>query len=327
MSQPKSFTRRDFHLLEQNYQDVLATLRAATPTRSIPQSPVPLDDTEPTDTEVETQSTRQSLRRVTIQAGPPQTISYQFPRESQASGYWNEYDHGSENGDDRDEYVIYINPNDEHDSADFKSIIQAFTKPFAKARSWVRARNPERQGLLSRHGSDSSYGATDETASYLSHAAGMRRPHSRSNDSATAVETEDEDPDTEIGYASSEEFPAGYEAHYATLPSVNDQRMNLYKDRVAFLATSGLFAVAFLLLGISTVLVFTGRHRLRVEVDASATLGSVVSIGCGCAAISMAISRWESMSLINRAVVGGTFATICVLNGMLMILVMGNTTL
>lgn len=291
--------------------------------RSLPQSPAP-DDADPGDSDPG--STRQSLRRVTIQTGPPQTYSYYFPSE-QTLGYWNEYEHGSENEDEREDYVLYVNP-DEPGSPDLKSILHAITTPFKKARSWVKARRPERQPLLSRQSSDSTtYGATED-GSYFSHPH-ARPPPSRGNDSSTAVEETDadDDADVEAGFSSSDEFPAGYEAHYASLPSIADQRMGLFKDRVMFLATSGLFALSFMLWGIATVLIFTGRHRLRVEVDAGATLGSVVSIGCACTALALTMARWEYLSGANRVVVGMTFLTVCMLNGMLLVLVAGNTSL
>lgn len=317
----------DFQPLQQKYEELLSTIRAVAPARSLPQSPAFEEPDTPDSGRV---SPRQSMRKVTIQAGPPQTYSYQFPSEPTA-GYWNEYDHGSENGDDREEYVLYVNP-DESGSPDLKSILHALAVPFTKARSWVKARQPERQTLLSRHGSDSTYGATDEAASpgpgsYFSSPPG-RPPPSRGNDSSTAVGTDvDEDADLEAGFSSSEEFPAGYETHHASLPSIAEQRMDIYKDRVMFLATGGLFAVSFLLLGISTVLIFTGRHKLRVEVDAGATLGAVVSIGCGSTALALTMTRWNNLSPVNRVVVAISFATVCLLNGMLIVLVAGNTSL
>lgn len=300
----------------------------------MPQSPA-LDDENAANSEA-VSSPRQSLRRVTIQSGLPRTHLYHSPSE-QTLGYWNEYDNGSENGDMEENYAIYVNP-DESGSPDLKAILHSFTKHFTKARSWVKYHQPERQALLGQQSNDSTYGATDSTASahdssYFTSPPG-RPPPSQGNDSSTAVETDaeedadaDADAEADAGYSSSEEFPTGYGAHYAALPSIQDQRMHIYKDRVMFLATSGLFAMAFLLLGIATVLIFTGRHKLRVEVDAAATLASVVSIGCACTAVSLTTTRWDSMSVANRATAGVTFLTIFVLNGMLLVLVMGNTAL
>ncbi|KAJ4423547.1 hypothetical protein N0V82_001713 [Gnomoniopsis sp. IMI 355080] len=339
---PKSFVRKDFQPLRDAYQDLLHTVRSSTPARSLPQSPVQQSEETPVGSYRD--GAQPPSRRVTIETAPPQTYSPQFSREETA-GYWNEYDNGSENGEMEERYVIYANP-DEAGSPDFRAMLHAFAKPFATARSWVKARKPERQPLLiSRHASDSSYGATTTTTttegapSSPTTSTGCfsslgRPPPSRGNDSSTAVETDAEEEDDEAdllmeaGYASSEEFPsAGYEAHYAALPSVNDQRMHMYKDRVMFLATSGLFAMSFLLLGIAAVLILTGRHKMRVEVDAGATVGAVVSLACACTALALTMARWESLSGVNRAVVSVTFSTACVLNGMLLVLVMGNTAL
>lgn len=329
LSQPKSFVRKDFQPLQDAYEDLLHAVRAATPIRSLPQSPN-LEEEAETPVSSYRDSPHQSLRRVTIETAPPQTYSYNFPSE-EAGGYWNEYDNGSENGDMEERYVIYADP-DQTGSPDFTAMFHAFAKPFAKARSWVKARKPEREPLLRRNASDSTYGATDEASSpastgYFSSLG--RPPPSRGNDSSTAVETDAEDEaDLEAGYASSEDIPtAGYEAHYAALPSINDQRIHMYKDRVMFLATSGLFAMSFLLLGIAAVLILTGKHKMRVEVDAGATLGAVVSLGCACTALALTMARWDSLSGVNRAVVSVTFSTVCVLNGMLLVLVMGNSAL
>ncbi|KAI3400152.1 hypothetical protein diail_4384 [Diaporthe ilicicola] len=332
LTQPKSFTRKDFHPLQQTYDELRSTIQAASPVQSYPQSPG-------TDGESSASglpdNTRQSLRRVTIHAGPPETRTINY--SNQQSGYWNEYENGSENGDAADEYVLYINPDEETDyGADLKALVNAIAAPFSKARSWVKVRGQERQSLLSRHGSDASYGATDDhhaparDSYFTSHPA--RQLQSSGSDSHTAVATDaDDDADLDlegdIGYASSEEFPAGYETHWATLPSVSDQRMAMYKDRVMFLVTSGLYAMSFLLLGISTVLMLTGRHKLRVEVDAGVTIGSVMSLGCACTALALTMARWDSLGIGNKVVVTVTFATVCVLNGMLLILVMGNSAL
>lgn len=334
LTQPKSFTRRDFHPLQQAYDELLSVIQASTPAHSYPQSP---GSDAGSSNSGSPDNPRQSLRRVTIHAGPPETRTLDY--SNRQPGYWNEYENGSENGDAGDEYVIYINPDEETDyGADLKALVNAIAAPFSKARSWVKVRGRERQSLLGRQSSDASYGATDGNNSppqdgyFASHSA--RQLQSSGSDSHTAVATDaEDDPDADldlegdIGYASSEEFPAGYETHWATLPSVSDQRMAMYRDRVIFMVTSGLYAMSFLLLGISTVLMLTGRHKLRVEVDAGVTIGSVVSMGCACTALALTTARWDSLGVGNKVVVSVTFATICVLNGMLLILVMGNTAL
>ncbi|ROV89659.1 hypothetical protein VSDG_08057 [Cytospora chrysosperma] len=329
LAQPKSFTQKDFKPLGQTYEKLLATIRESTPGRSLPQSPAP-DEERPASEQPG--SARQSVRRVTIQAGPPQTAYFQ----NEQGRYWNEYDNGSENGDVCDEYVIYINPDEEADyGSDLKSLLNAITAPFAKARAWVKVQKPEHQSLLSGPSSGSTYGATDGTmspgnGSYFTNPPGRSPyPYSRGNDSNTAVDTdcEDDGDREDVGYASSEEFPVGYQAHYASLPSIEEQRMAIYKDRLMFMVTGGLFAMSFLILGIATVLMFTGRHRLRVEVDAGVTLGSVVSLGCACTALALSMARWDFLGVGGRALVAVAFVAVCVANGMLLVLVMGNTSL
>lgn len=331
LTQPKSFTRRDFHPLQQTYDELLSIVQATAPVQAYPESP----STDDSSHSGSPDNPRQSLRRVTIHAGPPETRTFNYP--SQQAGYWNEYENGSENGDASDEYVLYINPDEETDyGADLKALVNAIAAPFTKARSWVKVRGRERQSLLGTPSSSAGYGATENSdipardGYFASNAA--RQLQSSGSDSHTAVATDGEDSsdadlEADVGYASSEEFPAGYETHWATLPSVNDQRMAMYKDRVMFMVTSGLYAMSFLLLGISTVLMLTGRHKLRVEVDAGVTIGSVVSLGCACTALALTMARWDVLSVGNKVVISVTFATVCVLNGMLLILVMGTSAL
>lgn len=332
LTQPKSFTRRDFHPLQQAYDELLSIIQASAPVQNYPESPSTDDSSHLGSPD----NPRQSVRRVTIHAGPPETRTFNSP--SRQAGYWNEYEDGSENGDASDEYVLYINPDEETDyGADLKALVNAIAAPFSKARSWVKVRGQERQSLLGRPSSAAGYGATDDAnppardGYFASNAA--RRLQRSGSDSHTAVETDGSDGseadlfEPGVGYASSEEFPAGYETHWATLPSVNEQRMAMYKDRVMFMVMSGLYAMSFLLLGISTVLMLTGRHKLRVEVDAGVTIGSVVSLGCACTALALTMARWDSLSVGNKAVISVTFATACVLNGMLLILVMGSSAL
>lgn len=330
MAHPKSFTNKDFQPLGQAYEELLATIRDSAPVRRLPQPP-PVNDEDTTVSE-QSGSARQNLRRVTIHPGPPQTNVFQ-PEQIR---YWNEYDDGSENGDAGDEYVIYINPDEEADyGADLKSLLNAITAPFSKARSWVKVHRRERQSLLSGTSSASTYGATDEAASprngsYFTLPPG-RGTYGRGKYYSTPSDTDGDDDagrdPGDAGYASSVEFPSGYETHYATLPSIEEQRMALYKDRLVLVVTGGLFAMSFLILGIATVLMFTGRHRLRVEVDAAVTFGSVVSLGCACTALALTMARWEYLGIGSRAVVAVTFPVVCIANGMLLVLVMGNTTL
>jgi hypothetical protein len=174
--------------------------------------------------------------------------------------------------------------------------------PFEKAKEWLgKPQAAERQPLFSSFSSGDSinqgYGST------------------------TAVHTDSEEEDA---YASSDGFPArGYATHYA-MPSVNAQQLRRYRERVLFWGTIGCFGATFIFLGIAGILISTGRHKLRVEVDAGATVGAVVSLFCACSGLGMTLYREDELSLSYRLAVWAIFIASCLLNGMLLILILGN---
>lgn len=222
--------------------------------------------------------------------------------------YWNEYDNGSEGGDNEDAgYAIYINA-DEESGFPGLAVVSALFKPSVeKVRAWLSTQpGQERQPLLredAHANAEAGYGST--------------------NPAGTTTDTEAEDEDA---YASSEDFPPGYEAHYAaTLPSIGDQSMALYRDKVLQRGALGAFAAAAALLLVATMLVTTGRRRLRAEVDAGAVVGVVASLGCACAALAMTIARRGPPGVVGRLVAWMAFAAVCALNGVLLVLILGNS--
>lgn len=170
--------------------------------------------------------------------------------------------------------------------------------PFEKAKSWFRSRrNPEQEPLL-----DPS------------------RPRTRCY---TSVGTASTDSDEE-GYASSSEFPvSGFSAQYA-FPSIADQKVSRYREKVMLWTTIGSFLMSFILFAISGVLVTTGRHKLRVEVDAVVTVGVALSILCACFGLGAALYRKDHLSILHRMTIGSVFIASCILNAMLLVLVVDN---
>jgi hypothetical protein len=133
------------------------------------------------------------------------------------------------------------------------------------------------------------------------------------------------DSDEDGGYASSSDFPTqGYAAYYA-FPSIGEQKNVRYRSNLLFWGTVSCFLASFLLLAISGVLVMTGRHKLRVEVDAAAAVGVVMSLFFACAAVAMSLYRRDPLSVSHRLIVGSCFTASCILNGMLLIIVASNT--
>jgi len=125
-------------------------------------------------------------------------------------------------------------------------------------------------------------------------------------------------------YASSSDFPNGYATHYSTFPSVNDQRSAREREKLLFRGTIASFVAAFVLLLIASILVATGKHKLLVEVDAGAIVGVVTSIMFAALGLGMTMYTTEQLTLLHRSCVGFTFLTLCFLNLMLLLLVVGN---
>lgn len=160
-------------------------------------------------------------------------------------------------------------------------------------------RDAERQSLLN----------DDQGADYFS-----------AHQSAHATDTEASDNED----ASSAEYPSyGYAAHYAALPSVEAQRVQRLKETILHRSIVLAYFVAFILTLVAGVLVATGRHKLRLEVDAGVTLAVVVSLFSGCMGLGAMLYRQDPLSIIYQAAVWMTFSAICLLNGMLLVLVVG----
>ncbi|KAF9882248.1 spx domain-containing protein [Colletotrichum karsti] len=286
LANPKSFTRRDFNQLQTRYEELLNTLRTSVPQLSEPSSP---------SSDEQNMSRRGSANDFFTPLPPARQPLRQQPQPQQH--YWNEYDDGSENGGAEEEYAIYINPDDDLSFPGLDSMRAILAAPFRHARTWFSKRESgESQRLLGNGPLLESYGGI----------------------SPLGTDTDDE-------YASSDGIPnSGYAAHYAALPSINEQHVRLYRERVLFWSTIGCFAMSFLLLLVAGVLITTGRHKLRVEVDAGVTVGVVSSLFSACMALGMTIYRREPIGVWQTVAVYSSFLAACILNGMLLILVVGN---
>ncbi|KAK7407924.1 hypothetical protein QQX98_009935 [Neonectria punicea] len=296
LSDPKSFTRRDFSHLQERYDEITCTLRASAPVLSEPSSPESVPQSLSEQVLAQSYNTSRGIR------GPPKPPQPQFdvlppPQIPTQIKYWNEYDNGSECSGD-EEYAIYINPEEPMTFPGLDYLQGILKMPLEKARGWLKLdRSAERQPLL----------------------AANRMP--REYSSATFNSESDE----EGGYASSDGFPpTGYSTHYA-LPSLAQQKASRYRENALFWGTIGCFLASFLLLAIASILIFTGKHKLRAEVDAGVTVGVVASLFSACSALGMTMYRRDPLPFTYQLMVGGSFIASCILNGMLLILVVGNT--
>lgn len=270
----KSFVRRDFDSLLSQYHDLLAILRASTPTLNHQSAA----------------SSRRHSRRPSAQV---------VPEAPQA--YWNEYDDGSEAGGD-EPYTVLIDPNAEGFPGEkyFNYFFNKAKKPVESIKAWLSPPSTprERRPLLG-----------NENGSYFD-----------SHQSIIDTDVEDE------AYASSSnEFPTGYATHYATFPSVSDQKFSRHREKMLFQTMFLSYSAALVMLLIAGILVATGRRKLRVEVDAGVLVGVLASLFFALTGLATTLYRRENLSWLHRLCSWFTFTSVCVLDGMLIYIVMGKT--
>lgn len=202
--------------------------------------------------------------------------------------YWDEYDDASECGSSNYEYVIYVNP-DEDTSFPGLDYVQGILKiPIKKARKWLkRNKAAERQPLLAN-------GLHIGNSSIVEHCASPG------------------------GYQSS-----GYAPHFS-VPCLSHQGHRYFKN-VFFWGTISCFIVSFILLAIANILFFTGKHKLHIEVDVGVTIGVVASVASAYTALGITLYQRDPLPLLYRLTVWSTFAALCLLNGMLLVLLVVNT--
>jgi hypothetical protein len=203
-------------------------------------------------------------------------------------------------------YTIYVDPNAESTFPGFKTLVHALSwlisgvkTPIEKATSWMSPQSnaAERRPLMQdRHG---GYLGTE-------------------NSLASEEAYFDDD-------ASSGDFPDGYVARYANLPSVEDQWLSHYREKLFIGATIGSLTAALLLVFVAGLLVTTGRHRLRAQVDAGVIVGIVSSLFFAMLGFTMMVYRWARVGLLYKICVTTSFITTCILSGVLLVLVVGNT--
>lgn len=220
--------------------------------------------------------------------------------------YWNEYDNGSDV--DQDEpYYIYTDPNAEMTFPGAEVVASAIRRTkqgMEKVKHWFTPpgspENPEREALLG-NGHRRFF---------------QRSPHGTTNGSETDVEDE--------AYASSVNFPGGYVAHYATFPSVADQRLSRFQEQTLLFTMISCFFFSALSEAASTLLLATGRHKLRTEVDLGALMGALLGLCLAAGGITCMACRNEKLGWVHRGAVLLTTTVLLVGSIILLIMVIGN---
>ncbi|CAJ2502361.1 Uu.00g097550.m01.CDS01 [Anthostomella pinea] len=317
LGSPKSFTTRDLRPLQLQYQELLLTLEAASP----------VGTTASELSQSRSPSRRGSRRRAHT---PPALITT----------YWNEYEHGSEAGDygDHDDgaYAIYIDPDASADIPGLVYIKTLFTAPVDKMRHWLKR---SRVTSASSGSTIVASPSSPETQSLLNH--DNRNNNNRHTNNRTTIDSNTTPTDyfsitrpattpTTDAEATDEEYTSSDDQRHLGSRSFGGEaalvhhKVAIYRDRILTRSVVLAFAAAFVLLIISGVLIATGRHRQRLEVDAGVTVGSVASLFCACMGLGAMLYRQFPTGYMYCSAVWITFLALCVLNGMLLVLVVGS---
>ncbi|KAI9739420.1 MAG: hypothetical protein M1818_005108 [Claussenomyces sp. TS43310] len=295
LSSPKSFTRRDFDPLVIEYNRLITTIHDAVPFQT--------GDSTPT---LQSRSClgsedRRSLNHLFAAA--------QTQAQSTQQSYWNEYDDGSDVGDISEPYTISIDPDADPSFPGAKAAVYFFSSlcshakaPMEKIRRWLSPHSTpdERRSLLNSASSNCGY-LTSRTNSIA----------------ATDTEVDDD--------VSSSDIPAGYATHHAKFASIPDQKLTRHGENLLLFGTVGSFFASFVLILVAGILTLTGRHRLRVEVDIGATVGVVTGLFFATIGLSIMLCHWQKCSWWHSCAVAVAFGIICVLSGMILVVLMGNT--
>ncbi|KAI1332807.1 hypothetical protein F5Y16DRAFT_356567 [Xylariaceae sp. FL0255] len=350
LANPKSLTHRDFTHLQLQYEELRTTLTAAAGTLDGNTAAAASPDLNRQHTLT---SSHRNSRRPSQSSARPFAPPAPPPPPAPVTTYWNEYDNGSEAGDHNndDEYVIYIDPNATHD-VEFPGIsyiMNMFHAPVDRVRHWLHAHDSipsasscDPQDTLTGTTTTTTT-TTSETQSLLDRQQQQRRKRGRNGncngDSSTAsspidyftirrpatgITTDNDATEDEEDGLSSEEERASAQPYYTYEPSFADYKVQRYQDQVLTQAVIIAFIAAFVLVGISGLLIATGRPHFRLEVDAGAATGSVLSLFCACMGLGAMIYRQYPGDYLYSLTVWVAFIVVCVLNGMVLVLVVGS---
>jgi hypothetical protein len=247
---PNSFTRLHFDGLQNRYDAILCGLRDAIGLDSDSSAPIsPVQPARQTD----------YLQQQHHFGEEPATY-----RRTNQPRYWNEYDDGSDCGNDDDEYVIYITPEDDDDDWTFPGLAyltNILTLPYDKARTWFSGRHDI--GEQKRYADDDI--DTDNERRHLLSAG----------DGGLATDTD---------YGSDDNAPSSSSSIYGTLWFERQQHRQARhvqnRERILRWTSRGSFAAALVLLVVEVLMLGTGRPEVDIAV-AVAALASLFFAGAG----------------------------------------------
>jgi SPX domain protein involved in polyphosphate accumulation len=220
------------------------------------------------------------------------------------SRYWNEFDDGSEFGEDSS-YAIYVTPDEPSNFPGTEKISKAFSvacegasKGIRYALSWLpvpghRSNGHEREPLLANQRAvpDLEDSSDPETATRATDKSLLRNGAIRIGSSFSSDNTR------------------------------RQHRGRNSRETFIFRTYLAAFVLSYTVLALSAVLQATGRHKARIEVDAGVIVGVVIALSCGIGGVGLMISRKEPLSLLHRVAVILAFCIVCAGSGYLLALV------
>jgi len=222
------------------------------------------------------------------------------------SRYWNEFDDGSEFGDDTS-YAIYVNPEEPSDfpgseiaSKIFLVLYEGLGDLKGYIISWLplpsrESREGERQPLLS-----SQRVAQELEDSSESDGDGNARAKDKSRRRSSALLT-----------------------GVSIKPTTAPRRRKVYDPReiLIFRIYVAAFLLSYVVLVLSATLLATGRRKDRVEVDTGVIIGVTIALFCSIGGVALVKTRRDHLSWLHRVAVGLAFCIACTGSGYVLALV------
>ncbi|KIX04675.1 uncharacterized protein Z518_05545 [Rhinocladiella mackenziei CBS 650.93] len=218
--------------------------------------------------------------------------------------YWNEFDDGDSDANPEEGYAIYVDPNEpafpgaETVSKAFGVMYNSLCKGTSRVLSWLplasaptgQKSSSERTPLLADQQTgdgdpESSDSDTDELIVPQPHKHKKSRPNS---------------------YSSKTPGSLPHRPHQLLSP----RQRSL--ERTLFFFYSGLLVISYILLGMSAILLGTGRKKAFIEVDAGVLGGVITAEICAVTAMILILMRKQILSVVHWGIVAVAVASVVV---------------
>lgn len=214
--------------------------------------------------------------------------------------YWNEFDDGDSDVNQGESYVIYVDPDEptfpgaEKMTKIFGAVCDSFSRGTNKFVSWFplhsdasQGSREERSPLLSGDNEDVDTSSSEVEEYIVPHPPRQTDKRRRSRRSRTSG--------------------VSYRPHQVLTPRQKALEQTL------LLFYTGLIAVAYVLLIMSSILLGTGRRKAYVEVDAGVVAGVVSAETCAVAAIILIMMRKQRLSVLHWGLVAVLISAVVVI--------------